>query len=155
MVCGSHCILTFRKAFLLPFWQQNRVLCPLGWACYLSNYSTLPLATLIGPRDGHWPCWLLNPCWKLLYGHTKGRKDSILLMVMLFTKRSFSTSLVVQWLRTCLVMQGTQFQSLVGKDPTCLGATPCTRTTPVCLEPVLRSNKRSQWNEKPVDLRED
>jgi len=29
--------------------------------------------------------------------------------------RSYGTSLVVQWLRMCLAMQGTQVQSLVGE----------------------------------------
>ena len=33
------------------------------------------------------------------------------------------TSLVVQWLRVCLPMQGTQVRSLVQEDPTCRGAT--------------------------------
>ena len=33
------------------------------------------------------------------------------------------TSLVVQWLRICLPMQGTRVRSLVGEDPTCRGAT--------------------------------
>ena len=33
------------------------------------------------------------------------------------------TSLVVQWLRICLPMQGTQVQSLVQEDPTCHRAT--------------------------------
>ena len=32
-------------------------------------------------------------------------------------------SLVVQWLRICLAMQGTWVQSLVQKDPMCHGAT--------------------------------
>ena len=32
-------------------------------------------------------------------------------------------SLVVQWLRICLSMQGTRVQSLVQEHPTCLGAT--------------------------------
>ena len=32
-------------------------------------------------------------------------------------------SLVVQWLRICLPMQGTQVRSLVWEDPTCRGAT--------------------------------
>ena len=32
-------------------------------------------------------------------------------------------SLVVQWLRICLPMQGTQVQALVWEDPTCRGAT--------------------------------
>ena len=33
------------------------------------------------------------------------------------------TSLVVQWLRICLPMQGTWVRSLVQEDPTCCGAT--------------------------------
>ena len=58
-------------------------------------------------------------------------------------------SLVVQWLRICLAMQGTQVLSLVLEDLTCLGA-----TKPVChscrartLEPVL-CNKRSHCNKR-------
>ena len=33
--------------------------------------------------------------------------------------KDLGTSLVVQWLRICLPMQGTQVQSLVREDPTC------------------------------------
>ena len=32
-------------------------------------------------------------------------------------------SLVAQWLRICLAMQGTWVRALVWEDPTCLGAT--------------------------------
>ena len=32
-------------------------------------------------------------------------------------------SLVAQWLRICLPMQGTRVQALVWEDPTCRGAT--------------------------------
>ena len=35
----------------------------------------------------------------------------------------FRTSLVAQWLRIRLPMQGTQVQALVREDPTCRGAT--------------------------------
>ena len=38
-------------------------------------------------------------------------------------KRKKRTSLVAQWLRICLPMQGTRVQVLVWEDPTCLGAT--------------------------------
>ena len=31
-------------------------------------------------------------------------------------------SLVAQWLRTCLLMQGTRVRALVWEDPTCHGA---------------------------------
>ena len=35
----------------------------------------------------------------------------------------FWASLVVQWLRICLLMQGTRVQALVWEDPTSRGAT--------------------------------
>ena len=69
------------------------------------------------------------------------------------------TSLVVQWLRIHLPMQGTRVRALVREDPTCRGA-----TGPVChnywarvpqllkpahLETVLH-NKRSHHSEKPT-----
>ena len=37
--------------------------------------------------------------------------------------RPIRASLVVQWLRICLPMQGTRVQALVWEDPTCCGAT--------------------------------
>ena len=40
-----------------------------------------------------------------------------------FLKTLCRTSLLVQWLRICLPMQGTQIQSLIRQDPTCCGAT--------------------------------
>ena len=70
-----------------------------------------------------------------------------------------STSLVVQWLRIHLPMQGTRVRTLVQEDPTCRGATKPTRHNywahalqlpkPAHLEPMLR-NKRSHHSEKPV-----
>ena len=81
------------------------------------------------------------------------------------------TSLVAQWLRIRLPMQGTWVWSLVWEDPTCCGATKpacrnywaCTLEStshnywarvpqllkPLCLESVL-CNKRSHRNEKPA-----
>ena len=74
-------------------------------------------------------------------------------------KINWGTSLVVQWLRICLPVQGTQVQSLVREDPTCCGATKPVRHNywacmlqllrPACLDPMLH-NKRSHCNEKPV-----
>ena len=80
-------------------------------------------------------------------------------------------SLVVQWLRICLPMEGTRVRTLVREDPTCCGATKPVRHSywacalepashnywghmpqllkPVCLEPVLH-NKRNHHNEKPT-----
>ena len=67
--------------------------------------------------------------------------------------KSHRTSLVVQWIRTCLPMQGTQLPSLVREDPTCCGATKPMLLSPRTLEPVL-CNKRSHCNEKPAHLNE-
>ena len=85
---------------------------------------------------------------------------------------TIGTSLVAQWLRIRLPMQGTQVQSLVREDTTCHGTTKPMRHNywgphtldpthhnywarvlqllkSACLEPVLR-NKRSHQNEKPT-----
>ena len=85
-------------------------------------------------------------------------------------------SLVAQWLRIHLPMQGTWVQALVWEDPTYRRATkpmhhnywacalePVSHNywacvpqllKPVCLEPVLR-NKRSHRNEKPTHCNEE
>ena len=74
------------------------------------------------------------------------------------------TSLVAQWLRIRLPMQGTRVQALVREDPTCRGATKPVRHNywahapqllkPTCLEHVL-CNKRSHRNEKPTRPNEE
>ena len=71
-------------------------------------------------------------------------------------KEFWGTSLVAQWLRICLPMQGRQVRALVREDPTCRGATKPVRHNywasalePVRLEPLLR-NKRSHGHEKPA-----
>ena len=76
-----------------------------------------------------------------------------------FKKFNVWASLVVQWLRIHLPIQGTWVWALVPEDPTCHGATKPVRHNywacvpqllkPVHLEPVLR-NKRSHHNEKPT-----
>ena len=90
--------------------------------------------------------------------------------------RCIGTSLVAQWLRIHLPMQGTRVQALVREDPTCRGATkPVRHNYWACalepashnylarmpqllksarLEPVLR-NKRSHCNEKPAHHNEE
>ena len=87
------------------------------------------------------------------------------------SKNYHRASLVAQWLRICLPMQGTWVQALVREDPTCCGATkpvhhnywacslePASHNywayvpqplKPVRLEPVL-CDKRSHCSEKPA-----
>ena len=78
------------------------------------------------------------------------------------------SSLVAQWLRICLPMQGTRVRALVQEDPTCRGATKPVRHNywacaleptshnywahvpqvlkPMCPEPVLRQQEKPpQW----------
>ena len=64
---------------------------------------------------------------------------------------TMGTSLVVQWLRIHLIMQGIQVRSLVWEDLTShLTLRTCATTTnPKCLEPML-CNKGSHCNEKPA-----
>ena len=91
-------------------------------------------------------------------------------------KRIWGTSLVAQWLRIRLPMQGTRVRALVREDPTCRGATkpmhhnywacalePTSHNywahvlqllKPTRLEPVLH-NKRSHHNEKPMHCNEE
>ena len=51
------------------------------------------------------------------------------IVIRVLTKGSFfknnipRASLVAQWLRICLPMQGTRVRALVWEDPTCRGAT--------------------------------
>ena len=85
-------------------------------------------------------------------------------------------SLVAQWLRIHLLMQGTQVRSLVWEDPTCRGATKpsvpqllslCSRACePQLLSPRAATtearaprarapSKRSHRNEKPAHCNEE
>ena len=41
----------------------------------------------------------------------------------MYLKCKFWASLVAQWLRICLPMEGTRVRALVWEDPTCRGAT--------------------------------
>ena len=93
-----------------------------------------------------------------------------------WSKHSWRASLVAQWLRIRLPMQGTRVWSLVWEDPTCHGGTKPVRHSywacalqpashnylayvpqllkPTLLEPMLR-NQRSHCNEKPAHCNEE
>ena len=87
-------------------------------------------------RESQVQCWYFSFHCIQLYSTSKfkmKRKAALHqnIWAMLHFKNGQRTSLVVQWLRICLPMQGTQVQSLVWEDPTCSWA-----TKPVC---------RSHW----------
>ena len=112
--------------------------------------------------------FLVHGCW---IGLVVDMPHTSLKYRFLFTfqNKYQGTSLVVQWLRIRLPMQGTRVRALVWEDPTCRGATKPVRHNywawalepashnywahvlqllkPARLEPVLRS-KRSHRNEK-------
>ena len=81
---------------------------------------------------------------------------AVSLSFFLFKKSCQGPSLVAQWLRICLPMQGTRVWALVREDPTCRGATkPVRHSYWACaLEPVL-CNKRGHLSEKPVHHNEE
>ena len=109
-------------------------------------------------------CWVgsqwMDPRWEL--------KE---ISPMAHSEKKWRASLVVQWLRIRLSMQGTRVQALVREDPTCRGANKPVRHNywacaleptshnywarapqllkPAHLEPVLRK-KRSHRDEKPM-----
>ena len=68
-------------------------------------------------------CWdlrdakLFKTCLRELLWSPAGERD-------VFLKNALEgASLVAQWLRICLPMQGTRVRALVWEDPTCRGAT--------------------------------
>ena len=64
-----------------------------------------------------------------------------------YLRNHFGTSLVAQWLRICLPMQGTRVRSLVQEDPTCHGATKpmCHNYWACALQPV----SHDYWASEP------
>ena len=128
---------------------------------------------LLVPRQGStkplfiWELWNSGlSCLALQYGQFSSESFHYWLFL-----RDLGTSLVVQWLRIHLLMQGTRVRALVWEDPTCRGATKpvrhnlCSRARepqllkpvhlePMHLEPVPRS-KRSHCSEKPMHRNEE
>ena len=117
-----------------------------------------------------WECKLIQPLWRTVWRFLKKLTvelpyDPAIPLLGIYPEKTTiqkdtcRTSLVAQWLRICLPMQGTRARALVQEDPTCHRATkPASHNywahmpqllKPVRLEPVL-CNKRSHCNEKPT-----
>ena len=150
-----------------PSWQTGSLVVP-SLSCHNTLHTSLPL---------HLPY-----CFLTIYlpfsspPLDKPLKADCALLIFVFpgsspvsrtlclTIMSFRTSLMAQWLRIRLPLQGTWVRALVREDPTCCGA-----TKPVChnywacvpqllklthLEPMLH-NERSHCNEKPTHYNEE
>ena len=94
-----------------------------------------------------WLC--VSGCQNSGKGRGEGRKESEELIVQ---DADIGTSLVAQWLRIRLPMQGTQVRALVQEDPTCRGATKPVRHNywarkPRLLKPLRASSPFSATRE--------
>ena len=93
--------------------------------------------------------------------HKNQKNNALKANIQWFKELYTGTSLVAQWLRIRLPMQGTWVPSLVWEDPTSSRATKPLRHNywarmpqilkPVHLEPMLH-NERSHCNEKPAQI---
>ena len=81
------------------------------------------------------------PCSKAMYTFSDFYSTQAL------SEKSFRASLVVQWLRICLLMQGTRVRALVWEDPTCRGATrPVSRNYWACMSGACApQQERPRW----------
>ena len=81
-----------------------------------------------------WECKLIQPLWRTVWRFLRKLKiklpyDPAIPLLGIYPektiiqKESCGASLVAQWLRICLPMQGTRVRALVWEDPTCRGAT--------------------------------
>ena len=77
---------------------------------------------------------MIQPLWRTVWSFLKKLKlelpyDPAIPLLGLYPektiiqKESWGASLLAQWLRICLLMQGTWVCALVWEDPTCCGAT--------------------------------
>ena len=74
----------------------------------------------------------------------KKKKKNIYIYICIHTSIHTHIFAVFQWLRTCLPVQRTQFQALVGEGPTCRGA-----PKPVHLTEALGPRAAAPQQEKP------
>ena len=82
--------------------------------------GTCEYVTLYGKRDFSDVIKLKSLRWRNFLGLTMWALNVI--TSVLIRKAKGGASLVAQWLRTCLPMQGTRVRALVWEDPTCHGA---------------------------------
>lgn len=98
-------------------WQIVSVLPPSPGHSNGFSTTALPGPPLLARITSHpTPAQLLKQCrhWEM---------ENLLTHTLWGPKIQGGTSLVAQWMRICLPIQGTRVCSLVWEDPTCLGTT--------------------------------
>ena len=119
---GSHGVRHDWSDFAAKLYSLAILLC--SYPCIIL-YFTLPSKQVFELKNKSKQIktkWIACVCW------TSNKPNPI-------SKKNWRTSLVVQWIRICLPMQGTWVQSLIWKDPMCYRETkPCATTTELVLQ---------------------
>ena len=127
--------LRCRQHLLLPhlvIQRQVWLVLNLTWDCrHVKWCMTLPLsfgrATWVGDKNTHSPLpsalCQFNLEWLVSFSPSSPDFGKIKWGSLLQVRSQNRVSLVAQWLRIHLPMQGTQVRALVQEDPTCCGAT--------------------------------
>ena len=98
-------------------WMYFKVLSAFLLLCWLRIF----VAASGRCREGS-AIWFMNPASGVSRAEAFSPQQS--LQIHKYFAKSYSrASLVAQWLRVCLPMQGTRVRALVWEDPTCRGAT--------------------------------
>ena len=134
------------------------------WTSFRVETKIQPLRGLKLSSFKYWCGKMITFAFSSVYVYMHIWKANINTKAKYKLKSNIGTSLVEEWLRIHLPMQGTRVRALVREDPTCYKA-----TKPVChnywarvlqllkplrLEPVLH-NKRSHRKEKPAHHKEE
>ena len=127
----------------------------LWGGCVLQDWWNSQRRARAGPESDT-PAHRLLHCWRHhMDGHVRTHTHTYTLHTPLPPSQPFSAlrsgnqgaSLVAQWLRICLPMQGTRVRALVWEDPTCRGATgPVSHSYWACAsEACAPQQERPRW----------
>ena len=103
-----------------------------------------------------WECKLIQTLWRTVRRFLKKLKielpyDPEISLLGIYPEKtiiqkSHGASLVAQWLRVCLLMQGTRVRALVWEDPTCHGATrPVSHSCWACASGACAPRQEMPW----------
>ena len=90
---------------------------------------------------------LIQKCeYSLGYVRKEAATASVVVKIFFIKKVTTGASLVAQWLRICLPVQGTRVRALVWEDPTCCGATrPVSHNYWACASGACAPQQERPW----------